>query len=162
MAAIKTYADFRKMFDECGKNIDAVFIAIPDHNHAAVAMMAIKMGKHVYCEKPLTHDIWEARALGQAAKQYKVQTQMGNQGHCGDGYRRLVEYIRAGAIGTVKEVHTWCDNSICPCGGTGCVEQYASASALWASLAYHMTDRYWVPSSGPWKFSCVGSWAMLK
>jgi predicted dehydrogenase len=119
VAAIKTYADFRKMFDECGKNIDAVFIAIPDHNHAAVAMMAIKMGKHVYCEKPLTHDIWEARALGQAAKQYKVQTQMGNQGHCGDGYRRLVEYIRAGAIGTVKEVHTWCDNSICPCGGTG-------------------------------------------
>jgi predicted dehydrogenase len=117
-AAIKTYADFRNLFDEMGKNIDAVFVATPDHNHTAAAMRAIRLGKHVYCEKPLTHDIWEARALGEAAKQYKVQTQMGNQGHCGDGYRRLVEYVRAGAIGTVKEIHTWCDNSICPCGGT--------------------------------------------
>ena len=117
-SAIKTFTDFRKMFDEMAKEIDAVFVATPDHNHAAAAMRAIKLGKHVYCEKPLTHDIWEARALGEAAKQHKVMTQMGNQGHCGDGYRRLVEYIRAGAIGTIKEMHTWCDNSICPCGGT--------------------------------------------
>jgi predicted dehydrogenase len=118
-AAIKTYSDFRKLFDEMGKSLDAVFVATPDHNHAAAAMRAIKLGKHVYCEKPLTHDIWEARALGEAARQHKVQTQMGNQGHCGEGYRRLVEYVRAGAIGTIKEIHTWCDNSICACGGTG-------------------------------------------
>ena len=116
---IKTYDDFRKMYDAVGKSLDAVFVATPDHNHAAAAMRAIKMGKHVYVEKPLTHDLWEARALAEAAREHKVVTQMGNQGHCGEGYRRLVEYIQAGAIGTVTETHTWCDNSICPCGGSG-------------------------------------------
>ena len=116
--SVKQYTDFRKMLDEMHKNIDVVFVATPDHNHAAAVMRAIKYGKHVYCEKPLTHDIWEARALAEAAREHKVVTQMGNQGHCGEGYRRLVEYIQSGAIGTVTETHTWCDNSICPCVGT--------------------------------------------
>jgi predicted dehydrogenase len=71
--------------------VDAVFIAIPDHSHACATMMAIKLGKHVYCEKPLTHDIYEARALGEAARQYKVMTQMGNQGHAGESIRVLRE-----------------------------------------------------------------------
>ena len=104
---VKTYYDYRKMFDEMHKQVDAVFIAIPDHSHACATMMAIKLGKHVYCEKPLTHDIYEARALGQAARQYKVMTQMGNQGHAGESIRVLREYLEAGAIGTVLETHTW-------------------------------------------------------
>ena len=104
---VKTYYDYRKMFDEMHKQVDAVFIAIPDHSHACATMMAIKLGKHVYCEKPLTHDIYEARALGQAARQYKVMTQMGNQGHASESIRVLREYLEAGAIGTVLETHTW-------------------------------------------------------
>ena len=104
---VKTYYDYRKMFDEMHKEVDAVFIAIPDHSHACATMMAIKLGKHVYCEKPLTHDIYEARALGEAARQHKVMTQMGNQGHAGESIRVLREYLEAGAIGTVRETHTW-------------------------------------------------------
>jgi predicted dehydrogenase len=104
---VKTYYDYRKMFDEMHKQVDALFIAIPDHSHACATMMAIKLGKHVYCEKPLTHDIYEARALGQAARQYKVMTQMGNQGHASESIRVLREYLEAGAIGTVRETHTW-------------------------------------------------------
>ena len=104
---VKTYYDYRKMLDEIHKQVDAVFIAIPDHSHACAAMAAIKLGKHVYCEKPLTHDIYEARALGQAARQHKVMTQMGNQGHAGESIRVLREYLEAGAIGTVLETHTW-------------------------------------------------------
>ena len=107
VSKIKTYYDFRKMFDECHKQIDAVFVATPDNTHAAASMMAIKLGKHVYCEKPLTHDIYEARALGEAARQYKVMTQMGNQGHAGESIRVLREYLEAGAIGTVLETHSW-------------------------------------------------------
>ena len=106
-AKVKTYYDYRKMFDEMHKQVDALFIAIPDHSHACATMMAIKLGKHVYCEKPLTHDIYEARALGEAARQYKVMTQMGNQGHASESIRVLREYLEAGAIGTVRETHTW-------------------------------------------------------
>ena len=104
---VTPYYDYRKMFDQLHKQIDAVFIAIPDHSHACAAMMAIKLGKHVYCEKPLTHDIYEARALGEAARRYKVTTQMGNQGHASESIRVLREYLEAGAIGAVLETHTW-------------------------------------------------------
>ena len=104
---VKTFYDYRKMFDAMHKEVDALFIAIPDHSHACATMMAIKLGKHVYCEKPLTHDIYEARALGEAARQHKVMTQMGNQGHAGESIRVLREYLEAGAIGTVRETHTF-------------------------------------------------------
>ena len=103
------FFDFRKMFDEIAPQIDAVFVATPDHTHAAASLAAIRAGKHVYCEKPLTHDIYEARLLGQEARKYRVMTQMGNQGHAGNGIRRLREYLEAGAIGTVTEVHSWQD-----------------------------------------------------
>jgi predicted dehydrogenase len=100
------YADFRKMFDK-QKNIDAVLIATPDHNHAIATMWAIKNKKHVYCEKPLTYSIFEARKIAQAAKEAGIVTQMGNQGHSGEGIRMTVEWIRDGAIGDVREVHSW-------------------------------------------------------
>lgn len=95
------------MFDEIGKNIDAVFIATPNHQHALPAMLAMQLGKNVYCEKPLCHTIAEARELRAMAAKSKVATQMGNQGHCEDGYRKLCEYIWAGVIGEVKETHSW-------------------------------------------------------
>ena len=102
----KTYADFRDML-ETQKNIDAVMVATPDHNHAVITMTALKMGKHVFCQKPLTHSVAEAIAIGNAAKAAKVATQMGNQGQAGEGARLIAEYIAAGAIGKVREIHSW-------------------------------------------------------
>ncbi|MHB1035847.1 MAG: Gfo/Idh/MocA family protein [Pirellulales bacterium] len=100
----KLHTDFRKMLD-AQKEIDAVMIATPDHNHAVVSMTAIKMGKHVHCQKPLTHSVYEARAIGKAAKEAKVATQMGNQGQASEEARLIAETIWSGAIGTVREVH---------------------------------------------------------
>jgi predicted dehydrogenase len=112
----KTYFDYRKMFDECHKDIDAVLIATPDHHHAPAAIRAIQLGKHVFCEKPLTWCLYEARKLSDSAKKYKVATQMGNQGHSGEGYRRLCEFLWAGAIGDVTETHSLMGRSF---GGSG-------------------------------------------
>jgi predicted dehydrogenase len=109
----KQYHDFRKMLEEMGKGIDAVVVSTPDHTHAPAAMMAIKRGKHVYCQKPLTHSVFEARALKDAAKKYKVATQMGNQGTAHAGLRTAVEVIQSGAIGAVRDVHVWTNR----CGG---------------------------------------------
>ncbi|HEX5220031.1 MAG TPA: Gfo/Idh/MocA family oxidoreductase [Verrucomicrobiae bacterium] len=104
----RRYEDFRMMLDK-EKSIDAVVVATPDHTHAVAAMMAIKMGKHVYCEKPLTHTVWEARQLTRAAREHRVQTQMGNQGQASEETRRLCELVWADAIGPVREVHIWTD-----------------------------------------------------
>jgi predicted dehydrogenase len=104
----KTYQDFRVMLDK-QKDIDAVVIAIPDHNHAVASMAAIKAGKHVYCEKPLTRTVHEARALAKAAAEAKVATQMGNQGMEFEGNRLIKEWIWAGVIGPVREAHVWSD-----------------------------------------------------
>lgn len=113
-ASAKRYVDFRKMFDAESKNIDAVIVATPDHTHAVIALTAIRLGKHVYCQKPLAHNIHEVRKLTEAAREYKVQTQMGNQGHSSEQIRRLAEWIEDGAIGDVREVHAWSDR---PVGG---------------------------------------------
>ena len=104
---VRVFADYRVMFDQLGKQIDAVFIATPNHHHALPATIAMQLGKNVYCEKPVCHDIAEARALRAMAAKTKVATQMGNQGHCEEGYRKLCEYIWAGAIGPVTETHSW-------------------------------------------------------
>jgi predicted dehydrogenase len=104
----KRYKDWRKML-EAEKNLEAVIVATPDHNHAIVSIHAMKMGKHVYCEKPLTRTIYEARQMAKVAAEMKVQTQMGTQGHAFEGTRQAVEVIRSGAIGDVKEVHVWSD-----------------------------------------------------
>ena len=103
----KKYSDFRKMFDEMGKSIDAVTVSTPDHTHAVAAMMAIKMGKHVYCQKPLAHSAWEARLMRETAREKHLCTQMGNQGTADPGFRRGVELIRGGVLGDVQEVHVW-------------------------------------------------------
>lgn len=101
----KRYVDFRKMLDELDSQIDAVVVSTPDHTHAAAAAMAMHLGKHCYCEKPLTHHLAETRALRKLAAEKKVATQLGTQIHAGDNYRRVVEWIRSGAIGPVREVY---------------------------------------------------------
>ena len=105
-----TYEDFRIMLEK-EKAIDAVLIATPDHLHAYVAILAMKSGKHVYCEKPLTHNIREARLVARVAKETGVATQMGNQGRSGEGHRQTVEWLNDGAIGAVRAVHAWSGNS---------------------------------------------------
>ncbi|MEK7792928.1 MAG: Gfo/Idh/MocA family oxidoreductase [Candidatus Hydrogenedentota bacterium] len=107
----RLYRDWREMLDKEEKTIDSVNIAIPDHMHAPAAMTAIRMGKHVYCEKPLTHQLYEARKLTLAARKKKVATQMGIQIHAHDFYRTAVIWLQQGAIGKVKEWHSWCSAS---------------------------------------------------
>lgn len=103
----RKYHDFRKLLEEMEPKIDAVVVSTPDHTHAPASMMAIRMKKHVYCQKPLTHTVYEARVLREAAAREGVATQMGNQGTALDGLRQAVEVVRSGAIGQVREVHVW-------------------------------------------------------
>ncbi|WP_442845736.1 Gfo/Idh/MocA family protein [Leeuwenhoekiella sp. H156] len=112
----KYYKDYREMLEKEGQKIDAVSVSSPDHNHAVQAMAAMKMGKHVYVQKPLTHDIYEARALTEAADQYKVVTQMGNQGASNNGTRLMSEWYDAGLIGEIEEVYCWTDRPVWPQG----------------------------------------------
>ena len=111
----KLYRDYRKMLEE-RNDLDAVIVSTPDHHHAFAAMMAMKLGKHVYCQKPMTHSVSEARLLRETAAKAKVVTQMGNQGHSYDSTRRLVELVQAGTIGEVRDVHVWTDRPIWPQG----------------------------------------------
>ena len=113
---LQVFTDYRVMYDRIGKQIDAVFIATPNHHHAPAAMMAMQLHKGVYCEKPLCHDIAEARKLRELARHSKAPAQMGNQGHCEDGYRRLCEFIEAGVVGNITETHSWTDRAN---GGVG-------------------------------------------
>lgn len=112
----KKFWDWRVMLDEMHDKIDAVVVGTPDHSHAIISINAMKMGKHVYCEKPLTHSVWESRQMTEIAKQYKVATQMGNQGNSGEGIRQTCEWIWDGAIGEVTEVHAWTNRPIWPQG----------------------------------------------
>ncbi len=112
----KFYKDWREMYDKEHKNFDAVSVSTPDHNHAVQAMAAMQLGKHVYVQKPLTHDIFEARALTSAAQKYKVVTQMGNQGASNDGPRQMKEWYDAGLIGDVHTVYAWTDRPVWPQG----------------------------------------------
>ena len=105
----KRFKDYRKLFDTMAGQFDAVIVATPDHHHAPASMAALRLGKHVYCEKPLTHTAWEARAIAKAAREAKVATQMGNQGQASEETRRLQEFVLADAIGPIREVHIWTD-----------------------------------------------------
>lgn len=158
-SAVK-YTDFRKMLEE-QKNLDAVVIGTPDHTHAPATAMAIKLGKHVYCEKPLTHTVYEARVIRDLTKKYKVATQMGNQGHSGGNLRRAVEIIQSGAIGPVHEVHIWSDRPIWPQG----LDRPAETLAVPANLDWDLwlgpaPERPFNPAYVPfkwrgwWDFGC--------
>lgn len=105
--AARRYRDFRVMLEKEAEKIDAVVVGTPDHTHAPAAAMAMKLGKHVYCEKPLTHTVQEARTLAELAKKHGLVTQMGTQIHAGENYRQVVELVQSGAIGQVREAHVW-------------------------------------------------------
>jgi predicted dehydrogenase len=135
----KLYIDYREMLDK-QKNIDGVVVATPDHTHAVISMAAIRAGKHVYCQKPLTHDVYESRMLAAAAKEHKVATQMGIQGHSGQGIRLICEWIWAGLIGEVREVDAWCSLSYYPWG-------HASWSSQWSERPKETPP---VPSGVDW------------
>jgi len=113
-ASAKKYFDFRKMFDEMAREIDAVTVSTPDHTHAPASMMAMKLKKHVYCQKPLTHTVLEARRMRETAEEMGVATQMGNQGTALNGLRRAVEIVQSGLIGQVTEVHVWTNRPVWP------------------------------------------------
>ncbi len=130
----KRYKDFRRMLIEMDDQIDAVTISTPDHMHFPAAMMAVKMGKHVFVQKPMTHTIEEARALTEAARKHQVATHMGIQGHSMDGIRRMREWNAVQAIGEVEEVHIWTNRPIWPQGD----RPLAPAQPVPESLDYNL------------------------
>lgn len=148
------FKDYRVMFDRMGREIDAVIIGTPDHTHAVIAMEAMRRGKHVYCEKPLTHTVHEVRELMAAAKRSKVVTQLGNQGHSSSSIRRVCEWIWAGAIGQVQTVHAACDafkNVYCQIPNLGKRDQHHDVPAtldydLWVGpVPFKPYSPLWVP-----------------
>ena len=112
----KRYTDFRRLLEEMGKSIDAVTVSTPDHTHAPAALMAMRMGKHCFCQKPLTRTIYESRLMAKVAKEMNVATQMGNQGTASSGLRREAAWLRAGVLGKVSEIHIWTNRPIWPQG----------------------------------------------
>jgi predicted dehydrogenase len=150
------YRDFREMLGK-EKSIDAVTVTIPDHSHAVVAMMAMKMGKHVFVQKPLTHTVKEARLLAQQAKKANIVSQMGNQGHAGEGARLVCEWIWDGAVGPVTEVHVWTDRPIWPQGIDAPKETPSLPPTLdWNVWIGPAPWRYYHPAYHP--FSWRGWW----
>jgi hypothetical protein len=112
----KQFKDWRVMFDQMGKSIDAIMVATPDHTHAGVAAHAITLGKHTYLQKPLTHSVYESRLLTKLAEKYKVATQVGNQGNSFDWCRQVAEWVQSGVIGDVYQAHCWTDRPLWPQG----------------------------------------------
>ena len=110
------YHDWRELFEKQSKNFDAVSVATPDHNHAIIGLSAMQLRKHLYLQKPLTHDIYEARILTEASEKYGVVTQMGDQGASCDGMRTLREWIEADILGEIKQVYCWTDRPVWPQG----------------------------------------------
>jgi predicted dehydrogenase len=147
------YRDYRVMLEK-EKSIDAVDIATADHMHAAIAAMAIKMGKHVYCQKPLTHDVYEARTLRALAQEYKVATQMGNQGSASDGLRRAVEVVHSGLIGPVRHAYVWTNRPIWRQG----MERPAGSDPVPASVDWDLWlgTAPWRPFKAKWPETVAG------
>lgn len=130
----KKFTDYREMFAEMGDKIDAVTVSTPDHHHAPASAMAMKLKKHVYCQKPLTHSVYEAHYLRDLAKKMGVATQMGNQGTADHGLRRAVEIVQAGVLGPVREVHVWTNRPIWPQGAEAILKVQAARTAAMAAL----------------------------
>lgn len=146
--SVPKYKDYRKMLDEQAKNIDAVIVTVPDHMHATAAIAAMERGKHVYCQKPLTRTVWEARQMMEAANKYKVATQMGNQGYSNEGTRQVAEIVWSGEIGQVKEVHAWTDRPWWPQGQT----EIPAAEAIPSTLDWDL----WLGSAEKRPFTTGG------
>jgi predicted dehydrogenase len=154
------FFDFRQMLDKMGKRIDAVTVSTPDHCHAAASLMAMRMGKHCFTQKPLAHTIYEARLMGQVAREQKVATQMGNQGTASGNLRRAAALVRAGSVGKVKEVHVWTNRPMWAQGGTRPKETAVPASLKWdlwigpAPLRPYGNGYHPFAWRGWWDFGC--------
>lgn len=147
----KRYFDFRRALEQ--KDIDAVTVSTPDHCHAPASVMAMRLGKHVYCQKPLTHSVYEARVMREVARQNKVATQMGNQGHSNAGSRKMVEWIRDGVIGQIREAHVWTDRPIWPQGMSRPTERPAVPAGLkWDLWLGPAPERPYHPAYHPFKW----------
>ncbi len=149
----KRYTDFREMLTREADNIDAVTVSTPDHCHAAAAMMALKLGIPVYCQKPLARTIGEVRALMEGARQANVATQMGNQGHAGEGTRQIREWVEAGAIGTIREVQFWTNRPIWPQAIDRPLQAYYPPTYLdWNLWLGPAADRPYAPAYAPFRW----------
>jgi predicted dehydrogenase len=149
----RKFSDYRVMLDEMGDKIDAVIVATPDHTHACVTADAIRMGKHVYVQKPLTHSVYESRFLQELANEHKVATQMGNQGNSGEGIRQTCEWIWDGAIGEVTEVHVWTNRPIWPQGLERPAETPSTPPTMyWDLFVGPAPWRPYHPSYTPWNW----------
>jgi predicted dehydrogenase len=153
----RRYTDFRKMLEEMDRSIDAVTVSTPDHTHAAAAALAMRLGKHCFCQKPLTHTLHEARTLAELARQKKVATQMGNQGTAGGNLRKAAALVQAGVLGTVKEVHVWTNRPIWPQGGPRPAPAEPPATLKWDLWLGPMPERPYGKGYHP--FAWRGWWA---
>src|SRR6266487_4687763 len=145
----KRYKDFRVMLDKEGKNIDAVTVSTPDHTHTVAGMMAMKLGKHTRIQKPLARTLWEVRQLVETARKTKVATQMGNQGHAGEGTRQIREWVEAGAIGTVREIQLWTNRPIWPQAIERPLEEYYTPPWIdWDLWPFDTSGQLWIGDQG--------------
>src|SRR6266851_5609217 len=149
----KRFKDFRVMLDKEGKNIDAVTVSTPDHTHTVAGMMAMKLGKHTRIQKPLARTLWEVKQLEDAARKYKVQTQMGNQGHAEEGTRLMREWVEAGAIGTVREIQLWTNRPIWPQAIERPLDEFYTPSWIdWDLWLGPAPERPYHPAYAPFKW----------
>jgi len=152
----KKYSDYRKMLDEMGKDIDAVTVSTPDHSHAPASLLVMRMGKHCFCQKPLTHALYEARLMGKVAQDMKVATMMGNQGTAESGLRKAAALVQAGAIGDVSEVHVWTNRPIWPQGGSWPEDAKCPPYVNWDLFLGPARKRHYVKKIHP--FAWRGWW----
>lgn len=152
----QTFFDYRELFDKVGKEIDAVTVSTPDHNHAMASILAMKLGKACFCQKPLTHSVAEARMMAEVAREMKVATQMGNQGTANDSLRRAAAVIKSGALGTIKEVHVWTNRPVWPQGGPRPAAVSVPAHVHWEQWIGPAPFRDYAPGYHP--FSWRGWW----
>ena len=156
----KKYNDYRELLTELGDKVDAVTVSTPDHHHGPAAAMAMRMGKHCFCQKPLTRTIFEARTLAEIAREKKVATQMGNQGTAEPGLRRAAAQIKAGMLGAVKEVHVWTNRPVWPQGSKRPATKTAPAHIHWQQFIGPAPDRPYGDGYQPfvwrgwWDFGC--------
>jgi len=150
------FNDYRKMFDKMAKSIDAVTVSTPDHTHAVASAMAMRLGKHCFTQKPLTHTLYEARRLAEIAREMKVATQMGNQGTAGGGLRKAAAMVRAGMLGKVHEVHVWTNRPIWPQGGERPATADVPATVHWDLWLGPMAERPYGKGYHP--FAWRGFW----
>ena len=152
----KKFYDFRDLFDEMSGQIDAVTVSTADHTHAPAAVRAMKEGKAVFCQKPLTHSLWEARRMAEVARETKVATQMGNQGTASKVLRRSAAMVQAGVLGPVHEIHAWTNRPIWPQGGPRPESKPVPKNLHWNAVAGARAERDYADGYPPFAWRGSG------